>query len=282
MATFEKVRINLARTTAPPLVEISGTPEVFRDRREFLVEIFTKRHDFLRGASDTRLSFLPAQAPEGYVAGFFGRESTSTRRKGPDEKYQEVEEENWPLSLLVLDLRSDSQIAWVERNHKVGSPRPLLEAFFSYLSRREGFSDWKAYIEYIDKEEEYWSVVREHRGEITSISFTFIPPNALEAFDMVSDFIRSAKEESNPDTLTHTYKGEAGQMNPEGEIMEASAKIAMDGGGAAEVRSGHELLYSSRLNRSRTTEHVDDEEMPTPQKPTFVRRVIDRLFGELK
>lgn len=277
MAKFEKVRISLNRPETPPLIEQSGIAEDFRPRRQFLLDIFTSRHVFLRARSQNRLSYLPIEAPNGYVAGFFGRESVIRHRLGPDTAHQQVEKEDWPLSLFILDLTETSQIAWMERNTRVGSPKHVLEDFFLYLLQTTEYNDWRAYIDYLTQEEQYWTAINQYRRAITRLSFTFVPPNALEAHDRVMEFLRIVKRESGPDTTTHTYKSEPGKMNPEGETLKASANIAMEGGGTAEVKAGSKIVYQSRS--ARITEDIESEEVPTPNEPGLLAQVINKLFG---
>ena len=199
MAIFEKMRISLNRPEMPPLIEQSGIVEEFRSRRQFLIDVFTNPHVFLRPRTESRLSYLPIEAPDGYVAGFFGRETVIRHRLGPDSAHQQMEEEDWPLSLFMLDLADKSQIAWMERNARVGSPKSLLEDFFLYLLQTTKYNDWRAYVEYLTREDQYWSVISQFRREITRLSFTFVPPNALEAHDRVMEFLRVVEKESGPE-----------------------------------------------------------------------------------
>ena len=111
------------------------------------------------------------------------------------------------------------------------------------------------------------------------MTFTFLPPNALSAEDRIYDLIRVVKIEANPDIQQHTYKAAPGKMNPESDTMAASARIAMAGGGEAEVRAAdNKLLYSSRSAR-KITQQVPEGELPTEGNPAFARRLRDWLFN---
>jgi hypothetical protein len=274
MPVFEKLRVSLAPRAESPLFadqEVAGRP-----RRDFLVAAFSDRRDFLPTRGSAKISFVPITAPDGYVAGFFGRQRRRKGHRGPDAAFSEMDQENWEISLFVMDLAHDSQIAWFQINSEVGSPKSLLESLFAHLLRNPSFSDYRALIKYMDSEGEYWAAVRANRDRITKLSFTFIPPNALNMRQKVADFVKTANEQGHSDTQTHVYRAEPGQMDPESEILAASADIAMGGGGEAEVKAGKQTVYDSKNHR--TTREVDADEMPTPEKPTFVRRVIDRLF----
>ena len=155
-------------------------------------------------AKTARVSFVPMQAPKGYVGGFFGRESKISTHDGPDSKFKDLTLEGWELSAFVMDTASDSQIAWIQQNNRVGSPRPILGDFFDYHLQRTDFMDWRACVEYMEYEVEYWSVIKQYKRSISEISFTFLPPNALKIEDEMMKFLRKAKE-ANSETLTHTY-----------------------------------------------------------------------------
>lgn len=137
----------------------------------------------------------------------------------------------------------------------------------------------RAHIEYFENDAVYWNVIRERCAQIAKIIFTFVPPNALGAIDKVAAFVKEAQADGNPDSQQHVYRGEPGKMTPEAPIMKASAEIAFQGAGEVEVRDGkNKVVYSSFRNR--VIDEVDDDEIPTPLQPSFMARVISRLFRQ--
>lgn len=174
---------------------------------------------------------------------------------------------------------SKDQTAWMQNNRKLGSPKPILESFFAYLSEKSNINDWRVYVKHFEDEREYFTVIRTRRHEITEISFTFIPPNALSADDEVYNFVKTIQIEAHPDTQRHTYRAEPGQMNPDTEHMNASARVAMAGGGDAEVRDKkRRLLYSKA--QGKVTRDIPDDDLPTPNHAPFINRVRTWLFGD--
>ena len=76
MPNFEQMRISLAPREPSPLF---GDQEALeRSREKFLVDAFAERRDFLPYKGSAKISFLPIKAPEGYVAGYFGRQARCT------------------------------------------------------------------------------------------------------------------------------------------------------------------------------------------------------------
>jgi len=219
-------------------------------------------------------------APTGYIGGFFGRQSSIATHHGPEAKFEDVSLEGWELSVFILNPGSDSQIAWMQHNNAVGSPRPILKAFFDYHLARTDFKDWRAFVQYMEYEVDYWEVIKEYQEHISEVSFTFLPPNALNAEDAVMDFLRSA-EEANSETIKHTYNSQPGAMNANSGIMKASAKISSEGGGEAIVKATldgkKKLVYSSA--KFRATADILEDHMPTPKNTSIVKLLINILFG---
>ena len=78
MPKFEKLRVSLARTEDPPLLEAVQYEDGHLGRTEFLRAAFAERRTFLR--QNTKFSFHPIESPDGYAAGFFAREQSVSLR----------------------------------------------------------------------------------------------------------------------------------------------------------------------------------------------------------
>ncbi|MFC3785082.1 hypothetical protein GGR90_003575 [Sphingopyxis italica] len=274
MAVFEKMRVSLALVDKTPLYGEQEAPA--RSRREFFEDAFRERRDFLPARGKAKLTFWPIAAPSGFVAGFFGREIVQKGHSGPETAFTEILIENWEISLFVMNVAADSQVCWMQIKSDVGSPKSILESFLKHISKKSSLSEWTPHVKYMDTDGFYWEAVRANKDVLTKLEFTFIPPNALNLRDTVGIFTRLANEQVHPDTITHTYRAPPGQMEPESELAGASAEIAMEGGGEAKAFAGKKKVYDS--NDDRTREEVDDDDLPTPSQPSFIRRVIDRLW----
>jgi len=164
-------------------------------------------------------------------------------------------------------------------NRKLGAPKPILTSFFDYISTKTDIADWSVYVKHFEDEREYFEVIRRERHKIAEIAFTFIPPNALSADDEVYNFVKAVQIEAHPDVQKHVYRAEPGKMNPDTDHMNASARIAMAGGGDAEVRDRKRRLLYGTAN-GKVTKEVPDEELPTPNHAPFMKRVRNWLFGD--
>lgn len=275
LPVFEKMRLSLAREDAGDLLEMTGHREDVRSKPQFIKDAFSNELVFLFGRDKNRIIFSPLEMPDGYAGGFFKRERPITLQKDDLTPYKA---ENFEGLLAVVALDKKQHI-WVEKNKNVAEPKPLLEAFFKHIVKKTDVNDYNAQLLYVDEKWEYWRVIKERKREITSIAFTFIPPNPLGHDDEIYELVTKISEQGHPDTQEHIYKSRPGKMDPESPYLAASARVAMAGGGEAEVKSGKRVLYSSKSDKARTIEEVPEEDMPTPDHPSFIKRVIARLFS---
>lgn len=272
MPKFEKLRFSLARAEAPPLVEASGHDDAHLDRAEFLRRAFSEPRSFLN-AREARFKFHPIEAPENYVSGFFARERPVPLKHADLTPYLA---ENYEPALFVLSL-DKAQVAWMEEKGQVGAPKSVLESFFEYLSKRTELKDWEVFVRHFERPEDYWTVIRQHRADITRITFRYVPPNAFGGRKLAQLYHKAVQEESRAPIVEETFKGPPGKINAESEMMQENAEMAEQGAGEREVRGrGNKLLYASR--QGKVVETVPEEEMPTVQSPSFVRRVIQLLY----
>jgi hypothetical protein len=271
MPKFEKLRVSLARSDTPPMLETVGDGDHL-SRTEFLRRAFAESRTFLR--KDVRFTFHPIGAPDGFAGGFFAREHNVSLRHRDLEPYVA---ENYEPSLMVISL-DKAQVIWMEDRTSVGSPKSILESFFSHLLRKTDLKDWEAYVRYFENDTGYWDAVFKYRQDIAKVIFRFVPPNAFEGEKWAQEFYTAIQKEAGNDILEETFKAKPGQMKLDGPLMKASAEIAEKGAGDRELRgAGNRLLYSS--GDGKVTETVAEGDMPTKEQPAFIRRVIDRLFG---
>lgn len=273
MPKFEKLRVSLARDEPPPLLEAAGYEEEHRTRTEYLRAAFGESRQFL-GRGQTIFRFHPIPAPSGFAAGFFSRPSPVELSH---EDLTPYVAENFEAALFTLSLDS-AQVVWMEHSQKVGSPKSILESFFTYLLKNTDLNEWISFVRYFEIESEYWDAVEKYRKEITKIVFRYVPPNAFEGKKLAQEYHKVVQEQCKNDILQETFTtATPGKMDPGSEMMRENAEIAEQGAGEKELHVGNKTVYTSGAGR--LTETVPEEEMPTAQAPAFVRRVIDRLFG---
>ncbi len=270
MPLFEKLRVSLDRAFDGPLIEGVQRDEHL-SRTDYLRRAFSEKRDFVK--SKRIYTFIPIEAPEGYVAGFFTRGRPVPLRRADLSPYTA---ENYEASLFLLSL-DKAQIIWMEDRQTVGSPKGVIEAFFRHLMRKTDLKDWIAFVRYFEKKETFWNAVRNNKYRISKVVFRFVPPNAFEGVEAAQQFITGIQKEVDNDVFEQVLKGRPGKMKLDGSIFRATAEIAEQGAGERELRGPkNELIYSSR--EGRVIAKVEEGDMPTADSPAFVSRIINRLF----
>jgi len=248
--------------------------EVVESRFEFLERAFGSRLDFLY--QGRKFSYIPAERVGNVFSGYFGREKHESVHAGPDDQFRLTDLVRWDLSFFAIDLSETRQIAFMQRNDNVGSPRPVLECFFDDLGQIRGMRNWQAHVRYISDSATYWDAARRYEGRITKLAFTFIPPNALRAEERVMDFIRDASRNAQATLVKHEYENKQGRLDPNGELIEGSVKVATAGGGDAVIKVGKRMVYSTKTQKMTTD--IPEDEIPEPTDKPKIRAIIRRLF----
>ncbi|TMM45344.1 hypothetical protein [Qipengyuania marisflavi] len=272
MAKFEKMRVSLARDEPGGLLDDIGNEPQIPSRTDFLTSAFGSPHTFLN-RSGWKVNFIPIEAPSGFAAGFFAKERPVPLKHADLSPYLA---ENYEPALFVISL-DKAQVIWMESS-AVGSPKSILESFFSYLLKKTELNQWQAFVRYFETKEDYWAAVEKYRSQITKIVFRYVPPNAFEGEELAQRYHTAVQQQAQNEILEETFKGQPGKMDPTAEMMRANAEIAEQGAGERELRGrGNKLLYSS--GRGRVTDVVDDDQMPSLDQPSLIRQVILRLFN---
>ncbi len=197
------------------MIEMLDHPEPIPDRTSYLRRAFGEPRNFsIRGRT---YRFVPIAAPEGFVAGFFGRQVMFASFRPRDLSPTSLE--GWDRSLFILDVAADSQVAAMQDVYRVGSPRNVLQNFLKGLTSEDGFRDYEPHVQYIVEQQSYWRVIEKYAGRITRIEFTFIPPNALRSTEEVMEFIKEASAEANSSVIKH-IRERGWQVEPKGRFAE--------------------------------------------------------------
>lgn len=268
MATFEYLRISLARGQAS-LFE----PEL--TRQDFLREVFTRRWDFTYRKRVYTYDPLPDTGD--YVGGVIGREIAELRNAGPDTHWQLIEQRHWPIAYLTIDIGEKEQVAALQNHGKVGSPRGLLESLLEHATKTERYASWRPAVEFVSSAADFWKAASSHVGSITSLSFSFLPPNMLGAKEAIDDLVRAAAEEANSEETELRLKNSDGNLNPSGPLVEASVSTATQGGGEVTMKAGKKTIYSSSKNRK--TKEIENDDIPKPSNIEKVREFFRRLMA---
>lgn len=269
MPTFEYLRVSLA----------PGQRSLFdadMTRQEFLKEAFGRRWDF---TYRKRLyTYDPITIDDGPVGGVVGREIAELHNAGPDTHWEIIEQKHWPIAYLTLDIGEREQIAAFQHHGKVGAPRGLLESLLEHITKTAEFASWRPAVEFVSSSADFWKAAEAYTGKITSLSFSFLPPNMLRAKEAIDDLVRAASDEANSTETEIKMNNPDGNLVPSGTLVEASVSTATQGGGEVTMKSGKKIIYSSSKNRK--TKEIDGDDVPKPSSLEQVRGLFRRLLAK--
>lgn len=269
MPIFEYLRVSLAKSP-PTLFDIEMT------RQDFLREVFSQRWDFTHRKRVYTYDPIPDSGE--YIGGIVGREIAELRNDGPDAHWNLIEQKHWPIAYLSIDLGEKEQIAAFQNHGRVGSPRGLLESLLEHVVKQEKYVRWRPSVEYVSSAADFWKAAEAFAGRISSLSFTFVPPNMLGAKEAIDNLVRAASDEANSEETELKLKNLGGHLTPSGDLVEASVSTATAGGGEVIMKSGKKTIFSSAKNRM--TKEIDPEEIPKPSSIDQVRAFFKRLLAK--
>lgn len=278
MPNFEHVRISLAKWDETPL--FLGTPGELsaRPRADVLREVFGEQRDFVHRAR--LITFLPVDSPDGFAAGYFGREIRIHGHTKKESRFEPEDIDTYDLAFFAVDLDADKQTAVVQQNGRVGDPRALLESFFASQPVRGIARDYQIHVKHLSSERGYYEAAKEYKGEITKVIFTFIPPNALKSEEKIWAFIEEASREAGSESLRHEYDSPHGNLDPTADLLAGSEKVAAAGGGETIMRSGRKTIFNSVSHKIKT--YVSSMDMPESWNKLQIESFINYLFHKKK
>ena len=261
MPTFEFLRLSLSVPTIGDLAKDYDRQEPDLTRKEFLAEVFSKRHDFFySGRLYTYMPFPIKIAGQDTFAGFIGKPVEELVNDGPDNFFALTPSNHYKAAFLAADISERRQIIAFERGHDIGSSHRIISSMIEhYVKERKGFS-WYSDVEYMSLEESFWHAAKKYRGQITELSFEFYPPNGLEGFDEFKKFDRLAKQQANGKSSEYSIKNPDGSVAPEGEFVEDAVEYASEGPGKITMKRGNKTLFNSR--DAKRTKDVPESIMP--------------------
>lgn len=277
MATFDYLRISLARTDLPLLDYAEATGEE-QDRESFLRQVFAEEIRFRYGRRE--YGFVPLDVDGPFIVGSFGRELQELIHDGPEQKFSTARRERWEVALFFLDPRDGVQIAAFQRAPGVGSPRRVLRAFFEEISLQGRADGWSSFFEYIASADDFWAVAERYRGHISEILFRFVPPNALRARDALNDLLRSASRDANSDEVDLRLRNRDQKGIAAGDLVEEGVETAVRGGGEVKIKSNNRTVYSSSSKKK--SEHVDEGDLPPENNASMLAKFAEYILSLVK
>lgn len=213
-------------------------------------------------------------------AGFIGKPVEESVNAGPEQLFALTKSKHYKASFVAIDVAEDQQMIAFEKRHDVGNSRNIIDAMLhSYIRDIKGFS-WHSDVEYLSSKKDFWRAAKEHRGQITELSFEFYPPNGLAGKKAIKDFNTMVKEKTNSQTTKYSFKNPDGNVFPDGDFVEGAVEYASEGPGRITMKKGNKTLFNSRQGRQ--VKEVDESVVPRTGDSDRLKflEFFDWLFGK--
>lgn len=249
-----------------------------RTREQYLRAVFRDRWQFEFYGSDFYYVPDEQQPRDDVILGRIGRKVTTSENLPPDEGFADTLHQGWKALAVVVDPREhpDGQKAAVAVDDQVGNSARLIAAVVNTINIQLTETSWHVEVEPLPDTESFWEYARRHEGEITSLTFEFVPPNMFGGTDDLSEELREFRKEENAETVTLTLKGQEGLDAITKRTKEAVDYISKAGGKIrAKAKKGKS--FSSTKKTASTT--IVEPDRPGETKAQALARLAKRILG---
>lgn len=273
------LRLFLTAQSRPPLLALLGETEEpdRRSRQQFLESVFTQELQFRHHGSD--FIWRHYSIVEGtFLVGVIARRTTTRLGGSPTEDFGVKDAENWITANVLIDISDhpDGQKVAMEHDGALGTPFPVFRALVDYVNARQD-DDWIISVHPITLSTDFWSVVQKHRGQISQIELTFVPPNIFGGSSATETAMKELNKIDNMTEMEVKIKNPSKALTPQSERLREAVDYISKGGGEIQLKSGNEVLYSSETVVD--TQSIPDETEVQQADPGVLRGIIKLLFG---
>ncbi len=281
MPAFEFLRLSLSVPTIGDLDKDYDSQESDMNRKKFLTEAFSKRHDFFYRKN--KYTYVPLQienSRKNTFAGFIGKPVEKYVNAGPDQLFAPTKSKHYKAAFLAIDVAKDQQVITFEKRGDVGEAHGIIKTMLDSYAKEHRGGAWHSEVEYISLKEEFWRAAKEYQGQITELSFEFHPPNGLKAEKALAELNKMAKDQVNSQATTVSFKNKDGGINPEGDFVETAVKYTSEGAGKIRMKDGRKAVFSSE--KKRKTKNVSKSMIPghSNDDKSKILELFELLFGK--
>lgn len=269
----------LADERYPLLTLASALPRPTRSG--YLQTAFNQRIDFVHRKA--QLVYIPIgdQARDDGVVmlGRIGRSFQELVNEPPEQGFAETELTTWRASNFLIDTgdHADGQKIAMQARGDVGNPLAVVGSLVTHMNQVNEDAGWILEISPMTEPGNFWTVVREFKGEITAAIFSFVTPNVLGLRSQLNEGLKAARQNNNAHRVGITLANENGNLDLEKQNIEDAVEYVSEGGGTAKLRKGRKIVYDSEKDEKKV--EIDDDEPIIKERKSRWSDLIGRLFG---
>lgn len=202
----------------------------------------------------------------------------SLKREKPDFKQERID--TWPHVVAIINNQPDVQIIAISRNIRAFNSgaivAKILQENLGRVLRQYLLS---IQVEALFEKSEFWHLVQEYQGRITSVNFELISPNMAN----ISKVLELDLARLNVDTNSHrtdlklnSSEGGALEMSQQNSLVNSLVEYSSQGGGdiALKVKGIKKTIRTSKSVREITIDEISIQNI-TPER-------LEWLFEQFK
>ena len=259
------------------VMSINSVEELKAQKNEIFHHVLTKSLSLQHRQSELNKKVI-MESPPWFVMGINTKKSL--KREKPDFDQEQIE--TWPHVIVIINNEPDVQIIAVSRNTRAfrsGSviTKILQENLGIVLQKYQLTIQIDSFFE----KSEFWKLVGEYQGQITSVHFELISPNMANISGALKLNLDLAK--LNADTNSHrtdlklnSSKGGALEINQENLLVNSLVDYSSEGGGNIKLK----LKGIKRMIR--TPKSVREISINELSVQNISPEQLERLFEKIK
>lgn len=254
-----------------------------KSKRSLLLDALkdTKLNSFKRGKSD--LGFVYDFDQEGYVYCKFGKRSSIVKTLPPQEKFKEIKTENWPNCHMFINMSEDpkngQRIAIEHKTWIFVNPLAQLRALADKINEVFLNNGFVLSINPITQESKFWEIIKQYRGQIEELKFTYDAPNLFNLQTSLNEDLKKARDIHNATETTMILKNKDGNLKipDDNSLIKESVEYVGKGGGEYRIKAKTKIITSKDNVRSKSI--TAEIELETSNKDAIIK-FAKEIFGD--
>jgi hypothetical protein len=258
-------------------------------KKDLLYEAFNIRQPLHFKNATQELAFITQkEAGSQYIYGTLAKASHVSVSMPPEENFQLQQIETWPHVSVLINIDSDpetGQTLAIEYKPSIfDNPIVQLRALLIEITKKKlREKGYEIAVNPITDKHEFWSVVKDNAGHISSLSFDFAAPNLFKTKDELNKELKEATEEFGITSTEINLKNSEGELKiPENNpFVKQGLEYVSRGGGEYRLKLKNKKIITSE--ESVKSKVIDETEFEvSTQKASELKEFCDKLFLWLK
>jgi len=222
--------------------------------------------------------FVPEIGPDkAFIVGRVGRKIIVKENEPPQKGLKETARDQWRAVDVIIDPRThaDGQKIAVEINKRVGAPPGLMQSLADFINAMDPPHPYSIDSNTIIDTDDFMGFVREHKGEVVSVTFELVAPNMFGIRDDIDRELEELKKNENVRKARFTLQNEDG-LRLDTERVARTAEHAAEGGGSIRARTRRGATFNSKKKGKKI--FIYEEDIDGLAKLSVLSKIIDAVF----